>query len=398
VHALLSLHGAVLFACTHPVTGLQLSVVQTSLSLQLSAAPGWQAPPEQVSLVVQTLSSLHGAVLFWCVQPVAGLHPSVVQTLPSLQLDAGPPTQLPPEHVSFVVQALPSLQGSLFGVWTHPLAGLQESVVHGLLSLQTIGVPAQVPLVHLSPEVQALLSLHGVLFGWLPSGGQVLFEPSQTSAMSHCAPVEERQTTPDALTPSAGQLGPEPSQVSATSQRSLAFRHTPLDANPSGGQLMLVPVQVSATSHGPAETRHVAPALPATCLQAWNDESQVSTVHGSWSSQSLAALHCTLMTQSEGEEFGDPEGIEQTSIRTPPAPASAVLRQHVACVSLVRQQSAPAGHDASELHALLIKPGPLKCVGAPTNGSAPNATEHVDRHACPADGPWHRSGRVSLQV
>jgi hypothetical protein len=253
VQAFPSLHAAVLFTCVQPDAGSQPSSVQPSASLQSSGAPGTHAPPAHVSFVVQASSSLHGRPLFVWVQPIAESQVSVVQTLPSLQLAGAPPTQLPPEQVSLVVQALPSLHGSLFGVCTQPLAGSQESVVHGLPSLQRIDVPAQLPLVHLSPLVQALLSSHGVLLGCVPSAGQVLLTPSQTSAMSHWAPVADRHTTPDALTPSAGQFGPVPSQVSATSQRSLELRHVPPLVNPSAGQLMLAPVQVSATSHGPAD-------------------------------------------------------------------------------------------------------------------------------------------------
>jgi hypothetical protein len=46
-------------------------------------------------------------------QPVAGLQESAVQLLPSLQTSAGPPWQSPPEHVSPVVQAFPSEQAAV---------------------------------------------------------------------------------------------------------------------------------------------------------------------------------------------------------------------------------------------------------------------------------------------
>jgi hypothetical protein len=56
------------------------------------------------------------------------------------------------------VQALLSLQ--LIVVNTQPVAVLQVSVVHALLSLQTIGVNTQVPVAALHVSVvQALLSL-----------------------------------------------------------------------------------------------------------------------------------------------------------------------------------------------------------------------------------------------
>jgi hypothetical protein len=46
------------------VAGLQESVVQGLLSLQVNGAPGWQVPPPQVSPAVQALPSSHGLMLF----------------------------------------------------------------------------------------------------------------------------------------------------------------------------------------------------------------------------------------------------------------------------------------------------------------------------------------------
>src|SRR5207244_2789955 len=83
---------------------------------QTGGGPPTQVPPAQVSAVVQALRSSHGRVLGVFAQPVAGSHVSVVHTLPSVQMGGGPPTQTPPAQVSAVVQALPSLQGSVFGV------------------------------------------------------------------------------------------------------------------------------------------------------------------------------------------------------------------------------------------------------------------------------------------
>ena len=128
VQALPSLQDAVLFVLTQPVDGLHESFVHTLLSLQLGAGPPTQMPPAHVSAVVQALPSLQDAVLFVLTQPVDGLHESFVQTLPSLQLGAGPPTQVPPAHVSAVVQALPSLQDAVLFVLTQPVAGVARVV------------------------------------------------------------------------------------------------------------------------------------------------------------------------------------------------------------------------------------------------------------------------------
>ena len=69
-----------------------------------------------MSAVVHALPSLQDAVLFALTQPVEVLHESFVQTLLSLQLGAGPPTQVPPAHVSAVVQAFPSLHEAVLFV------------------------------------------------------------------------------------------------------------------------------------------------------------------------------------------------------------------------------------------------------------------------------------------
>jgi hypothetical protein len=141
VHASPSLHGAVLLVVTHPDAGLQLSSVQTLPSLQLSGGPPAQAPPLQASFVVQALPSLHGALLFTNTQPLAGLQLSSVHVLLSLQVTAGPGTQAPPLHVSLAVQAFPSLHEAVLNVCLHPKVEWQVSVVQTLPSSQFGGGP-----------------------------------------------------------------------------------------------------------------------------------------------------------------------------------------------------------------------------------------------------------------
>src|SRR5439155_223789 len=168
VHTLPSSQGAVLFVWTQPVAGLQVSSVHTFPSSQLGDAPPTHLPPLHLSLVVQAFPSLQGAVFFVWTQPVAGLQVSSVQTLPSSQLSAGPPTQPPLLQVSFVVQAFPSLQGAVLAVWTQPVLGLQVSSVQTLPSSQLGARPlTQTPPLHRSLSVQAFPSSHeAVLFGW----------------------------------------------------------------------------------------------------------------------------------------------------------------------------------------------------------------------------------------
>jgi hypothetical protein len=142
--------------------------VQALSSLQSTALPAWQTPFSQLSPVVHALPSLHEAVLLLFTQPKSGLQLSSVQPLPSSQFRAEPPTHEPPAQASPVVQALPSLHGSVLLACTQPLAGLQESSVQALRSSQ-FGAepPVQVPSEQASPTVHALPSSHeAVLFSW----------------------------------------------------------------------------------------------------------------------------------------------------------------------------------------------------------------------------------------
>src|SRR5207244_3011941 len=136
---------------------------------QTGGGPPTQAPPAQVSAVVQALPSLHGKVFGAFTQPVAGSHESVVPTLPSTQLGGGPPTQTPPAQVSAVVQALPSLQGSVFGA----------------------------PPTHAAAPSQVLPLMQGLFAQAWPAGSNWQVGEQQSPATrlpsSHCSP---RSTTP----------------------------------------------------------------------------------------------------------------------------------------------------------------------------------------------------------
>ena len=110
VHALPSEQALLLGVNAQPPTLLQLSVVHGLLSLHCWPGPEAHAPPLQTSGVVQSLPSEQGCVLLVCVQPVMALQASLVQRLLSSQLGAAPGTQVPPEHASFSVHALLSVQ------------------------------------------------------------------------------------------------------------------------------------------------------------------------------------------------------------------------------------------------------------------------------------------------
>jgi len=88
---------------------------------------------------------------------------SVVHTSPSSQLElTGVPTQVPFEHRSGLVQAMPSLHDTpVSGVMVHDEVPLQVDDIQGSLLEQVIPVPVHVPdELHLSLNVQAFESLH----------------------------------------------------------------------------------------------------------------------------------------------------------------------------------------------------------------------------------------------
>jgi hypothetical protein len=121
-------------------------------------------PPPHRSLTVQALPSSQVALLLTWMQPVTGLHAALVQTLPSSwQVIAEPPEQVPPLQTSLVVQTLLSLHGPVLFACVHPMTASQTSSVQALLSLQLTGVPPwHRPSLHRSFTVQALPSLHVV--------------------------------------------------------------------------------------------------------------------------------------------------------------------------------------------------------------------------------------------
>jgi hypothetical protein len=155
--------------CTQPLTALQLSVVHAFESLQLGAVPAAQLPVWQVSEPLHALPSVHDVpfvtAVFW--HPVEALQVSVVHTFESLQLGGVPAIHVPLWQVSAPLHALPSVHEVPFAsaVFWHPVEVLQESVVHGFESLQLSGVPAvQLPDWQVSAPLQAFPSEHAVPF------------------------------------------------------------------------------------------------------------------------------------------------------------------------------------------------------------------------------------------
>lgn len=138
-------------------------------SSQFGGGPPTHDPPEHVSFVVQALPSSQELLLLVYTHTPLG-QVSVVHGLlsshwlavvHSMQPGIGVPLQTPPEQVSLFVQAWPSSQELVLLLYWQPLAGLQESSVQGLLSSQFTVVPAQLPPEHVSFVVQKLPSSQG---------------------------------------------------------------------------------------------------------------------------------------------------------------------------------------------------------------------------------------------
>ncbi len=140
-----------------PVAVLQLSLVQKTPSLQVIAPPAHtlaaHASPE-----VQALPSSQLAVLATLAHPVKGLQESLLHGLPSLQFSAPVAPQTPPLQTSPVVQTLPSVHGKILAICTQPVLGSQLSFVQTLPSSQLMETLRQLPPLHLSPLVHALPS------------------------------------------------------------------------------------------------------------------------------------------------------------------------------------------------------------------------------------------------
>jgi len=107
------------------------------------ASAGQVVEPPQVSATSQGPAAARQtvfAVAAACWQPAAGVQESAVQTLPSSQFAAGPPTQSPAEQVSAVVQALPSEhEDPLASAVCVQAPALQASVVHAFPSSHDVG-------------------------------------------------------------------------------------------------------------------------------------------------------------------------------------------------------------------------------------------------------------------
>jgi hypothetical protein len=161
VQALPSLHVFVSsLTALQPVVGSQESSVHCLPSSHTVAGPGTHTLLLHLSPEVQAFPSSQFAVFGVFTQAPERLHVSSVHGFPSSQLLPPVGTQAPVTQWSPVVQPSLSLHVLVSSITAlHPVTVSQESSVHGLPSSQTVGGPAtQILLLHLSPEVQALPS------------------------------------------------------------------------------------------------------------------------------------------------------------------------------------------------------------------------------------------------
>ena len=107
----------------------------------------------------------------------------------------GVPAQAPPEQMSPIVHAKPSLQVAWLLVKTQPVAGSQESSVHGLLSLQVTAHCVTAQVVVVISRVQAVSDPPSAPRSSLMVSVQVPFGSSPMNAASASSGVKVGLTT-----------------------------------------------------------------------------------------------------------------------------------------------------------------------------------------------------------
>ncbi len=369
VHALPSLQATVLGVNTQPLSGAHASEVHTLSSSHTSAAPGTHVPVTQASPTVQVLPSVHAPLLLTWTQPLLGTHASSVQGLLSLQSTADPPIQLPFAHVSPVVHAEPSLQGSALFVVVQPLPTSQFSVVHGFPSSHTLGlIGLQVPPAHVSPSVQGLLSVQGCVLATnaQPVAGS---QPSSVQGLpsAHVAGEPPTHTPPAHTSPCVQKLPSSQGSVLATDAQPDPLAHASVvhglpSSQPNGSpgtQLLLT------------QTSFVVHALPSEQVAEFASDTQpepttqLSSVQGLPSLQTVGAppTHAPsehvspcvhAFASSQGSAFGtawQPLAGAQTSdvqglpsLHTTVAPLTHIASAHVS----------PVVHAFPSVHAALL--------------------------------------------
>ena len=248
-----SSHALLLFVCTQPDAGTQLSVVQPLPSSQFGATLPTHEPDEQASTVVHALPSSHVSVVNVCLQPMPIVQLSAVQPFLSSQSSAPPPVHVPLTHLSPTVHGSLSLQDALLYGYLQPPTGSHWSSVHGLPSLQVMELaPEHLPALQASPVVHALASSHATTCG-------VCVQPcvlSQSSSVQGFA---------------SSQFAIEPPLQTPEEQFSPVVHLSPSSQTPELGTLVQPPFESQeSTVHGlPSEQSFgLPPQLPEVHLSA----------------------------------------------------------------------------------------------------------------------------------
>jgi hypothetical protein len=197
-------------------------------------------------------------VLFVWTHPVAGLQESSVQGFPSSHDKAFTWTQPVAGLHESLVHTLPSSQAALLSVWTQPEAGSQESLVQAFPSLQLgAGPPTHAPPEHVSPVVHALLSLHAAALSTCTQPDAGLHESSvQTFPSLQLSAPPLTQVPPAQMSPVVQALPSSQAAVLAAWTQPLAgLQESSVQAFPSS-QLVAEPL-----THAPFT--HVSPVVHA---------------------------------------------------------------------------------------------------------------------------------------
>ena len=298
-------------------------------------APLVQMPPEQMSPAVQLLPSSQAPVLLAWLQPLAASQLSVVQGLLSLQFTLGSmavPTQVPVVQTSPLVQALPSLQSRLVGVWTQPLAGVQESVVQALPSSQARLPPLQTLAAQTSFWLQALPSSQlAVLAVWTQ------FPPLQLSSVHTLLSWQSGPAPPTQLPPA--HASPKVHGSPSLQLAVLALKTQPLTGShvssvhglPSSHWIrppatQFTPTQLSNPVHTLPSASHGLPSPCPTRLHTPVAELQTLAAHAVSFAPSQLTMVATSITHFPPLQTSEPLHKSPSLL---PAQSAVVWQSHV---------------------------------------------------------------------
>jgi predicted membrane protein len=351
-HAVPAVAGVV----AHPVAGSHASTVQGLLSLHESAVPAAHAPAAlHVSAPLQALPSEHAvpAVAGVLVQPVAGLHASLVHALLSLHESAVPAAHTPVAlQVSAPLQALPSEHAmpALTGVCEQPPVGAQASAVQGLLSSHESAVPAvHTPAaLHVSAPLQTLLSAHAAP---AETGGKSHPDAGLHPSTVHALPSAQVRGAAVTHTPEPHTWRPEHTLVLPQ----LTPSPTKPTTQPVAGLQLLV-VQGLLSAHTSAVPAVQAPAAlqVSAPLQRSPSEHAVPAAAGG-ATQPIAGSHASTV-----------QGLLSLHARAAPAAhAPAPSQASAPLQALPSEHATPAARGAQALRSQRAQAPPPQSVSGP---------------------------------